>query len=92
MELTDFRTLGRSGLRVSPLTLGATTFDNTSWGTSDEESGQIIDRYLAAGGKRDRHRQPVHQRRLVVLHAAPGSASERRLDALARACAASAAT
>ena len=30
--------------------------------------------------------------RLVVLHAAPGSASERRLDELARACAGSAAT
>ena len=50
MELTDFRTLGPSGLRVSPLTLGAMTFGNPNWGTSDEESGRIIDRYLAAGG------------------------------------------
>ena len=33
---------------MSPLTLGAMTFGNPSWGTSDEESGQIIDRYLGA--------------------------------------------
>jgi aryl-alcohol dehydrogenase-like predicted oxidoreductase len=50
MDLTDFRTLGPSGLRVSPLTLGAMTFGNPSWGTSDEESVRIVDRYLAAGG------------------------------------------
>ncbi|HEY4278779.1 MAG TPA: aldo/keto reductase [Conexibacter sp.] len=50
MHLTDFRTLGPSGLRVSPLTLGAMTFGNPSWGTSDEDSWRIIDRYLAAGG------------------------------------------
>jgi aryl-alcohol dehydrogenase-like predicted oxidoreductase len=50
MDLTDFRTLGPSGLRVSPLTLGAMTFGNPSWGTSDEESFRIIDHYLAAGG------------------------------------------
>nr|WP_196807637.1 aldo/keto reductase [Candidatus Solirubrobacter pratensis] len=35
---------------MSPLTLGAMTFGNPSWGTSDEESWRIIDRYLAAGG------------------------------------------
>ena len=50
MQLIDFRTLGPSGLRVSPLTLGAMTFGNPSWGTSDAESVSIIDRYLQAGG------------------------------------------
>jgi aryl-alcohol dehydrogenase-like predicted oxidoreductase len=50
MDLTDFRTLGPSGLRVSPMTLGAMTFGNPTWGTSDEDSFAIIDRYLAAGG------------------------------------------
>jgi aryl-alcohol dehydrogenase-like predicted oxidoreductase len=50
MRLDTFRTLGRSGLRVSPLTLGAMTFGNPAWGTADEESLEIIDRYLEAGG------------------------------------------
>jgi aryl-alcohol dehydrogenase-like predicted oxidoreductase len=50
MHLNDFRTLGASGLRVSPLTLGAMTFGNPAWGTGDEESLEILDRYLAAGG------------------------------------------
>ena len=30
MNLTSFRTLGRSGLRVSPITLGAMTFGDGS--------------------------------------------------------------
>jgi aryl-alcohol dehydrogenase-like predicted oxidoreductase len=50
MQLDAFRTLGRSGLRVSPLTLGAMTFGNPTWGTDDTESFAIVDRYLAAGG------------------------------------------
>lgn len=50
MELTSYRTLGRSGLRVSPLALGAMTFDDGSWGSAPEESFTIIDRYLDAGG------------------------------------------
>jgi len=49
--LTDFVTLGRSGLRVSPLCLGAMTF-GTEWGigVGPQESEAVIDAYLAAGG------------------------------------------
>ncbi|BBX63586.1 aldo/keto reductase [Mycobacterium saskatchewanense] len=51
MPLDQYVTLGRSGLRVSPLCLGAMTFgEDLGWGTSVEESQQIIDRYIALGG------------------------------------------
>ena len=50
MNLTDYRTLGRSGLIVSPLALGTMTFGNTGWGSPDEVSRQIFDAYLDAGG------------------------------------------
>jgi len=51
MALDHYVTLGRSGLRVSPLCLGAMTFgEDLGWGTSAEESQQIIDRFLDAGG------------------------------------------
>jgi aryl-alcohol dehydrogenase-like predicted oxidoreductase len=51
MPLDQYVTLGRSGLRVSPLCLGAMTFgDDLGWGSSVEESQQIIDRYLGLGG------------------------------------------
>ncbi|HEY4242569.1 MAG TPA: aldo/keto reductase [Kofleriaceae bacterium] len=51
MALDHYVTLGRSGLRVSPLCLGTMTFgEDLGWGTSVEESTQILDRYLAAGG------------------------------------------
>jgi aryl-alcohol dehydrogenase-like predicted oxidoreductase len=51
MSLDQYVTLGRSGLRVSPLCLGAMTFgEDLGWGTSVEESQQIIDRYLELGG------------------------------------------
>ncbi|MFI2363411.1 aldo/keto reductase [Promicromonospora sp. NPDC019610] len=50
MQLDSYRTLGRSGLRVSPLALGAMTFDDGSWGSAPEESFAILDRYLDAGG------------------------------------------
>src|SRR3984893_15309436 len=44
MPLDQYVTLGRSGLRVSPLCLGAMTFgEDLGWGTSVEESQQIID-------------------------------------------------
>jgi aryl-alcohol dehydrogenase-like predicted oxidoreductase len=51
MNLTDYVTLGRSGLRVSPLCLGTMTF-GTEWGFGSEEkaSKEIFDRYLDAGG------------------------------------------
>jgi aryl-alcohol dehydrogenase-like predicted oxidoreductase len=51
MPLDQYATLGRSGLRVSPLCLGAMTFgEDLGWGTSVEESQQIIDRFVALGG------------------------------------------
>lgn len=51
MKLTDYTTLGRSGLRVSPLSLGTMTF-GTEWGFGSEEkvSKEFFDRYLDAGG------------------------------------------
>jgi aryl-alcohol dehydrogenase-like predicted oxidoreductase len=51
MALDHYVTLGRSGLRVSPLCLGAMTFgEDLGWGSSVEESQSIIDRYLELGG------------------------------------------
>lgn len=51
MSLDHYVTLGRSGLRVSPLCLGAMTFgEDLGWGTSVEESQAIIDRYVELGG------------------------------------------
>ena len=51
MTLNDYVTLGRSGLRVSPLCLGTMTF-GTEWGWGSDEDGAraIFDRYLEAGG------------------------------------------
>jgi aryl-alcohol dehydrogenase-like predicted oxidoreductase len=51
LTLKDYTTLGRSGLRVSPLCLGTMTF-GTQWGWGSEESAArtILDRYLEAGG------------------------------------------
>jgi aryl-alcohol dehydrogenase-like predicted oxidoreductase len=51
MPLDHYVTLGRSGLRVSPLCLGAMTFgEDLGWGSSVEESQKIIDRYVELGG------------------------------------------
>ncbi len=50
MNLTSFRTLGRSGLVVSPLALGTMTFGNASWGSSEEVSRDIFNAYVDAGG------------------------------------------
>ncbi len=51
MSLDQYITLGRSGLRVSPFCLGAMTFgDSLGWGSSVEESQQIIDRFIELGG------------------------------------------
>jgi len=50
--LDHYRLLGRSGLRVSPLSLGTMTFgvDPTGWGSSREEARRIVDRYVERGG------------------------------------------
>ncbi|SDP09995.1 aldo/keto reductase [Actinacidiphila guanduensis] len=50
MDLTDFRTLGRTGLRVSPLALGTMTFGDPSWGADEPTSIEILSRYTDAGG------------------------------------------
>jgi aryl-alcohol dehydrogenase-like predicted oxidoreductase len=50
MELNEYRTVGRSGLRVSPLTLGTMTFGDAGWGSDAETSKEVIARYLDAGG------------------------------------------
>ncbi len=50
-ELNQFRLLGHSGLRVSPLCLGTMTF-GTDWnfGADQEECRRIFDLYLERGG------------------------------------------
>lgn len=50
MNLTDFRTLGRSGLVVSPLALGTMTFGTPRWGSADDVSESIFQAYVEAGG------------------------------------------
>jgi aryl-alcohol dehydrogenase-like predicted oxidoreductase len=51
MQLNEYSTLGRSGLRVSPLCLGTMTF-GTEWGWGAEEnvSRSLFDRYIEQGG------------------------------------------
>lgn len=50
-QLDDYRLLGRSGLRVSPLSLGTMTFGGVpGWGTSNDEARQMLDHYIARGG------------------------------------------
>lgn len=50
IQITDYITLGRSGLKVSPISLGTMTFGNYRWGSQDEEARQIFGRYIEAGG------------------------------------------
>lgn len=50
MTLTDFRTLRRSGLVVSPLTLGTMTFGADGWGSGQDESRAVFDAYVDAAG------------------------------------------
>jgi aryl-alcohol dehydrogenase-like predicted oxidoreductase len=46
-----YRLLGKSGLRVSELCLGTMTFgEDWGWGSSQDESRQILDAFLEAGG------------------------------------------
>ncbi|MDR6990524.1 aldo/keto reductase [Luteimonas sp. 3794] len=50
MDLTHYRSLGRSGLLVSPLALGAMTFGAERWGTDIVASRAVFDAYVDAGG------------------------------------------
>lgn len=50
-ELNHYRLLGRSGLRVSPLTLGTMTFgEDWGWGVAKDECRKIFDLYVERGG------------------------------------------
>jgi aryl-alcohol dehydrogenase-like predicted oxidoreductase len=49
--LDDYRLLGNSGLRISPLCLGTMTFGTDwGWGSDKEESRKIFDLYVEKGG------------------------------------------
>lgn len=51
MSLKSYRTIGRSGLRVSPLCLGGMGFGpDWKWGVSAGDSEKIINRYIEMGG------------------------------------------
>ena len=51
MALTDYVTLGNSGLRVSPFCLGAMTYgEDWGWGSSVAESHAIMSRFIERGG------------------------------------------
>jgi aryl-alcohol dehydrogenase-like predicted oxidoreductase len=51
MSLSLSYTLGRSGLRVSPLSLGTMTFGTElGWGATRADARRIFDRYVEAGG------------------------------------------
>lgn len=50
MSLDSFRTLGRTGLRASPVTLGTITSGDGGWGADEGTSFSILDAYTAAGG------------------------------------------
>lgn len=50
MDMTRYRTLGRSGLVVSPLALGTMTFGAGRWGADETTSRRIFDAYVDAAG------------------------------------------
>ncbi|GAB3054519.1 aldo/keto reductase [Stenotrophomonas tumulicola] len=50
MNMTHYRTLGRSGLAVSPLALGTMTFGAGRWGADERSSRAIFDAYVDVGG------------------------------------------
>jgi aryl-alcohol dehydrogenase-like predicted oxidoreductase len=51
MTNMNYRLLGRSGLRVSDLSLGTMTFgDDWGWGAAKDEARKIYDAYREAGG------------------------------------------
>lgn len=51
LRLDSYRLLGRSGLRVSPLSLGTMTFGTDwGWGSDEADSRRIFDAYVDRGG------------------------------------------
>jgi aryl-alcohol dehydrogenase-like predicted oxidoreductase len=49
-SLRRYHLLGRTGLRVSPLALGALTFGDGGWNAGEDAARSIFLRYLEAGG------------------------------------------
>ena len=50
-SLDSYVTLGRSGLRVSPLALGTMTFGTEwGWGSEEQVARAVFDSYIEAGG------------------------------------------
>lgn len=49
-SMLSYNTLGRSGLVVSPLTLGTMTFGASRWGVQKEAAESILSAYVEAGG------------------------------------------
>jgi aryl-alcohol dehydrogenase-like predicted oxidoreductase len=50
LSLDHYRLLGRSGLRVSPLSLGTMTFGMPGWGTDMDEAQTMLGLFCDAGG------------------------------------------
>jgi aryl-alcohol dehydrogenase-like predicted oxidoreductase len=51
LTLDTYRLLGRSGLRISPLALGAATFGTEwGWGAGQDEARKLFDLYVERGG------------------------------------------
>jgi len=50
MSMNSYRTLGRSGLAVSPLALGTMTFGVGRWGMEQADAEAVFDAYVEAGG------------------------------------------
>ncbi|MEP7456121.1 aldo/keto reductase [Phyllobacterium sp. SB3] len=50
MTFTAYRTLGKSGLIVSPLALGTMTFGAGRWGANEQTSRALFDAYVDMGG------------------------------------------
>ncbi len=52
VSLDRYRLLGRSGLRVSPLSLGTMTFGSDwGWGAERDDAQRMFDHYVERGGK-----------------------------------------
>lgn len=86
MALNRYITLGRSGLRVSPLCLGTMTFGlDWGWGSSPEEARAILDAYTGAGGNfidTANIYTKGHSEKIIGEHLAPTGASAIKRDRL----------
>ena len=46
----EYRYIGKTGLRVSPICMGTMTFGNEAWGCGLEDSKRIVDAFIDGGG------------------------------------------